>query len=246
MRLLLRWTKLALLLGLWTGSASGQTERSDRPVPTVRPSFAVAVPFREDSSMLPTKEMVRIPPQAESQKFPDRDAERIFVRDDSYKLSAKDMVRITVFHEDELATSARISKDGTIIFPLIGAVKIGGRTVHEAAQLLEARLREYLKQPQISLSILEYAKRRFTILGQVGRPGTFEMPDDAPLNLLEAIGMAGGYTRIANPSSVILKRQVNGQERTFKLNADKMLKKGDTERFEIQPGDTIVVGESLF
>lgn len=173
-------------------------------------------------------------------------ATRVTTRDESYRLSAKDTVRITVFREDELATNARISKDGTINFPLIGTVKIGGCTVHQAAEVLESHLKEYLIQPQVNLSIVEYAKRHFTILGQVGRPGTFDLPDDATVNLLEAIGMAGGYTRIASPSNVILKRQVRGQEKTFKLNADKMLKNAGTERFEVLPGDTIVVGESLF
>lgn len=167
-------------------------------------------------------------------------------REETYQLSAKDMVRVTVFQEDDLTTFARVGKDGTISFPLIGRAKIGGKTIHEAAQVLQSQLKEYLVHPQVTVSIVDYVKRHFTILGQVGRPGTVDMPDDATVNLLEAIGMAGGYTRIADSSKVILKRQVDGQEKIFKLNANKMLKDRSTEQFEVLPGDTIVVGETLF
>jgi protein involved in polysaccharide export with SLBB domain len=168
------------------------------------------------------------------------------VRDESYRLTAKDLLKITVFHEDDLATITRIGKDGTISFPLIRSAKVGGRTVREATQILQTQLMEYLVQPEVSISIVEYAKRHITILGQVGRPGTIDMPDDATLNLVEAIGLAGGFTRIANPSKIILKRQVNGQETIFKLDANKMMRDSSTVRFEVLPGDTIVVGESIF
>ena len=173
-------------------------------------------------------------------------ARAVSVPDDSYRLSAKDVVRVSVFHEDDLNTTTRVGKDGTISFPLIGTAKIGGKTVREATQVIETLLREYLVKPEVSVTIVEYAKRHFTILGQVGRPGTYDMPDDATLNLLEAVGLAGGYTRIANSSKIILKRLVNGQETMFKLDGDKMLKDSSTKRFEVLPGDTIVVGESLF
>lgn len=164
---------------------------------------------------------------------------------DNYRLTAQDVVQIKVFQETDLETTARISKDGTIPFPLIGSVSLGGRTVQEAGNTIREKLKEYLVNPQITLKITEYSKRRFTVLGQVGRPGTYDFPDDTTMNLLEAIGMAGGYTRIANPGSIILKRQVNGQEVIYKLNAKSMSKDEATKRFEIQPGDTILVGESI-
>ena len=163
----------------------------------------------------------------------------------NYRLSANDLVQIKVFQEEELDTTARISKDGTVQFPLVGSAKFGGKTVQEAAQALEATLRDYLVRPQVTLRVMEYSKRRFTVLGQVMKPGAYEMPDDLSLNLLEAIGLAGGYTRIANPSKVTLKRRVNGVETIFKLNAKSMATEGESRRFEILPGDTILIGESI-
>lgn len=166
-------------------------------------------------------------------------------KSENYRLAANDMVHIKVFQEDELDTSTRISKDGAITFPFIGSVRVVGSTVEEAAKNIRERLREYIVNPQVTVLITDYSKRRFTVLGQVSKPGTYDMPDDSSLNLLEALGMAGGYTRIANPTKIILKRRVNGSEVIFKLNAKSMSQGENTSRFEVLPGDTIFVGESL-
>jgi polysaccharide export outer membrane protein len=155
-------------------------------------------------------------------------------------------VHIKVFHEDDLETTARIDKDGSIAFPLLGSVKIGGLTVQEARGALEGALHEYLKQPQVSLDILTYSKRRFTILGQVNRPGVFDFPDEMSVNLLEAIGMADGFTKIANPSKITIKRIEDGKETLIKLDGKKILKDASTPEFQVLPGDTINVGEAIF
>jgi protein involved in polysaccharide export with SLBB domain len=166
---------------------------------------------------------------------------------ESYRLCSHDRVSIRVFREDELATEARIDKNGTITFPLIGNVRLVGQTAQQAAKTIERLLAaDYLVDPQVSVSVTEYSKRRFTILGQVSSPGTIEMPEDTPLNLLEAIGMAGGYTRIAQPSRITVKRVVDGKEVVHKLDGKKMAKDTNTEIFQVLPGDTITVGESIF
>jgi polysaccharide export outer membrane protein len=165
----------------------------------------------------------------------------------NYRLSANDLLSIAVFQEDDLTTTVRISKDGTINFPLIGIVKIGDKTAHEAARVIEDLLaKDYLVNPQVTLTVLEFSKRKFTILGQVMKPNTYDMPDDSTLNLLQAIGLAGGYTRIANPSKITLKRQEGSRETVYKLDAKSMARSESIKRFEVLPGDTITVGESLF
>lgn len=165
----------------------------------------------------------------------------------NYLLSPDDLVEIKVFQEDDLHTTARISRDGMIVFPLVGPVKIGGVTVERAAAILRERLQaNQLVDPQVNVTVMEYAKRRFTVLGEVQRPGAYEIPDRDSLNLLEAIGMAGGFTRIAQPAKVTLKREVQGRERVYKLNAKKMAHDPATPTFLIRPNDIITVGERLF
>ncbi len=165
---------------------------------------------------------------------------------DNYKLNPGDLVEIKVFQEDDLLTTTRIAKDGTISFPLLGTVQIGGKTIPAATahirDLLDAR---FLVNPQVTITLQGFDKRRFTVLGQVQKPGTYSMLYQDSIDLLEAIGTAGGFTRIADQSSITLKRIVAGNEQIIKLNAKAMARnKGKT--VEVLPGDIITVGESVF
>jgi polysaccharide export outer membrane protein len=169
------------------------------------------------------------------------------VADASYLLSANDLIKMTVFEENDLETTVRISSDGTVTFPLIGAVKVIGKTPQAAAKVIrDLYAKDYLVNPQVNLTVMEYAKRRFIILGQVQRPGTFDMPDRDAVNLLQAIGMAGGYTRIADPAKITVKRTSNGKDTVIKINGKRMASGEENANFEVQPGDVINVGESIF
>src|SRR5215207_2632507 len=137
---------------------------------------------------------------------------------DDYKLSSNDVVHIKVFQEEELETTARIAKNGTITMPLIKNPTIGGLTRQDAEQRIETQLKEYLVRPQVTVRIVEYTKRRVTVLGQVNDPGAIELPAEGSIDLLEVIGMAGGYSRIANPGKITVKRKVNGKETKIKLD----------------------------
>ena len=164
-----------------------------------------------------------------------------------YRLSCNDLIHIKVFQEEELETVARVGRDGSIPFPLLGTVSVGGKTLPETTAAVTLALKEYLVRPQVAVRVVEYTKRKFTVLGQVNRPGTFDLPDDAPLSLLEGIGLAGGYTRLANSSRVTVKRSVPGMpEQVFKLDARQMARGKNTPGFQLQPGDTVMVEESLF
>ena len=172
------------------------------------------------------------------------------VTDDSnrnYVIAAEDMVEINVFQEPDLTTRVRISQDGSINFPLLGLVSLGGKTVQQATELIRSRLGErFLVNPQVNLTVVEYSRKLFTVLGQVQRPGTYRFPDRQSLNLIQVIGMAGGYTRIANPGKVTVKRLVNGRETVVSIDATRMARDAATKAFAVQPGDMITVAERLF
>lgn len=184
---------------------------------------------------------------ASAQERPAQAATQATSTNENYRLSPNDAVRVVVFREDNLTTTARLDKSGTISFPLIGTVKLAGLTLQGAAKTIEKMLGEdYLVNPQVFVSMVDYSKRRFTMLGQVIKPGIYDMPEETSLNLLEAIGMAGGFTRIAAPNRVTVKRTVNGEEVVYKLDAKTMARDDSTRPFLIAPGDTITIGESLF
>jgi len=164
-----------------------------------------------------------------------------------YRLSSNDLIHIKVFQEEELETVARVGRDGTIPFPMLGNISVGGKTLPETTNAVTLALKEYLVRPQVAVRVVEYTKRKFTVLGQVNRPGTFDLPDDAPLSLLEGIGLAGGYTRLANSGRVTVKCSLPGMpEQVFKLDARQMARGKNAPRFQLQPGDTVMVEESLF
>ena len=167
---------------------------------------------------------------------------------DNYKISANDVLDFKVFQESDLEATVRVAGDGSAIFPLVGSVNLAGKTVAEATETLRQRyLNGYLVNPQISLIIHDYAKRSFTVLGQVNRPGTYDIGSNQTVNLLQAIGMAGGYTRIADPGKITIRRRESGQDQTFRLNGKRTDKNGvGAEDFAVKPGDVINVAESIF
>jgi len=165
----------------------------------------------------------------------------------NYRLSPNDLIYVKVFQEDDLNSTLRISEDGTIIFPLIGSVKIGGQTVDMATgtirDLLNAR---FLVNPQVTVTVLGYANRHITVLGQVQKPGDYNLRDQSSISLLQAVGMAGGFTRLANSANIIVKRSVGGEEKILHLNGKTMASDANSDPFVVVPGDTITVTERFF
>jgi polysaccharide export outer membrane protein len=162
-------------------------------------------------------------------------------------ISVKDLVHIKVFQEDDLESTLRVAPDGTITFPLVGVVRVAGKTPQQAASSIREMLKDgYIRNPQVSLTVTEHFKRRFTVLGQVQKPGAYELPDQDNITLLEAVGMAGGYTSIADKGKVILKRRTGEKESIYKINAKAMASGAASSAFIIQPDDVITVAESLF
>ena len=153
-----------------------------------------------------------------------------------------DNVEIRVFREDELTTRGQLSADGTISLPLIGAVRIEGLTTDQAAAAITRKLADgYLVKPEVSVSIEARIRRTVTVLGQAQRPGVFELPAHRQLTLVEAIGMAGGTSRIAS-KKITLKRSGN---QIFTVNLSDITN-GKGSDIPLRDGDVITIPESLF
>jgi protein involved in polysaccharide export with SLBB domain len=166
-----------------------------------------------------------------------------------YQLSANDGIGVEVFGEEDLKTTARLNSEGNASLPLLGSVHLAGLTLTQATtRVTELYARDYLVSPKVNVTLLGYARRRFTVLGQVNKPGSYEMPETSPggIDLMEAIAMAGGYTRIAAPERTSVRRHLaNGADQMMRVNA-KRVERGQTANCRIQDGDSITVGESIF
>jgi len=166
-----------------------------------------------------------------------------------YVLSANDQVAVEVFGEDDLRTNGRLNAEGNLSLPLLGSVHLAGLTLTQAtARVTDLYARDYLVNPKVNVSLVSYAKRRFTMLGQVNRPGSFEMPEGSPggIDLLEAVAMAGGYTRIAAPERITVRRRGAKGDEVLKVDAKRLARGEGNKNFMVLPGDTITVGESIF
>ena len=163
-----------------------------------------------------------------------------------YILKSGDSIDMVIYREPDLSIRSKIGNDGFVQMPLLGEVKVAGLSVRNATALIRQKYNaDYLVEPQIYLNVSAYNTRKFTIIGQVGRPGTYEFSGSESLGLLEAIGMSGGFTRIADRGHIVVKRREGNGVRTIKVNAKKL---ADTavDRFEIQAGDVINVAESWY
>jgi len=164
-----------------------------------------------------------------------------------YVLQALDLIKIEIFQEPDLTRELRLSREAAVTLPLIGTVSLKGKTVLEAETLLRLLYdRDYLVNPQINLSVIEYAKRTVDVLGAVASAGSIDIPPEQPLNLLGAVSRAGGFTRLADRRKVKLTRTgEDGKSTTFEINADAIIQSNSAEQWLLQPGDVIFVPERL-
>lgn len=162
-------------------------------------------------------------------------------------LKVNDLVRVMVYKEDDMTTEVRISKTGDIALPLLGNVHVAGETVAEATTEIHNRLdKDYIINPQVTLTIMEYAPQWVTVLGEVEKQGQVVIPPEGGLDLMGAIALAGGYSRVADPSNITVVRVVNGHHEVLKVNAKKLAADSKSTTFMVMPGDTISVGESVW
>jgi len=174
-------------------------------------------------------------------------ARQLNVSQSSHVLVPGEFIQIKVFQEPDLDTAVRIPGDGRVTLPLIGEVALTGQSVQQATRLIHDRLQaRFLVNPQVSIAVLEPVKRLFTVLGQVQRPGTYRFAEQQNLDLLQVIGIAGGYTRLADPGRITVKRRIDGSEKIMRLDGKRLARAESAEPFAIESGDVITVGERLF
>ena len=165
----------------------------------------------------------------------------------SYLIRSGDVVEVRVYQEEDLNSKTRVDEEGTVVLPLIGRVPVRSLTTELARKAISDRYEaDYLHHPQVTVLVSEFAPRRFVMMGQVSRPGVYEIPSSERLNLLQAIAMAGGYTKIADPTKVRVRRSTEKGEEILRFNAKALAIGGGGEVPLISSDDNITVGESAF
>ena len=152
----------------------------------------------------------------------------------TYKLSSGDIIRISVFGEPNLSfDETRLTDAGTFSYPFVGEVKAQGRTAAQLELILTEALRgDYLVDPRVSVSVLEY--REFYISGEVKSPGGYKYQPG--LSLRRAIALAGGLTERASTNRITVVRDQDASRKPMRVDLDA----------PVMPGDTINIDQGFF
>jgi polysaccharide export outer membrane protein len=156
-----------------------------------------------------------------------------------YKIGPKDLLDIRVFGHDEMSATVRVSEDGKITLPLLGAVAAQGFTKQDLEKRLEEQLGErYYQNPQVTVFIQEYKSNIVSIFGAVRNPGNFELLGRQ--TLMQIIAMAGGTTGEQGKEIIIFRQQEDGTSDSLKISTEGLLDNGDPElNIPLRPGDVV-------
>lgn len=172
----------------------------------------------------------------------------IHAQKSEYKIQSSDVLSITVHGHADLSTKTRVTTDGYISFPLIGKVSVKDLTVQELEQKIKGLLeKSYLVNAAVLVFIEEYHLKQVSVIGEVNKPGKYDMPQEKDITFLEAIAMAGGFTKEGDIKNIKVMRIEDGEQKTIKINANEIAFKGEKDKdIIIKPGDIISVPEGFY
>lgn len=161
--------------------------------------------------------------------------------DDSYIIGEDDVLSISVWNEANLTRVIPVRSDGKISLPLVGDVQAAGRTPSQLQQDLTADLQSFITDPQVTIIVQEIRSRKFNILGEINRPGSYAL--DGGMTVVDAIALAGGFKDFAKRKSVyILRQNVRGEDTRIAFNYPQFIKgKNTSQNIKLRPHDIIVV-----
>ncbi len=164
-----------------------------------------------------------------------------------YRLAPADLISISVYQDKDMDRKVRVNTDGTISLPLIGPIAVGGLTLAGAQAVIESKMAQFLVSPQVSLFIEEYGNKTIFVMGEVQKPGSYPIPTESHMTLLEAISTAGGFTPIAAQDRARILRYVNGASVTYTINTKEITQQGQKDKdMVLMPNDIIYVPQSFF
>jgi polysaccharide biosynthesis/export protein len=159
---------------------------------------------------------------------------------EKYLLGPEDAVEISVWKEPDLTKQLVVRPDGKITYPLIGEVQAAGKTVKQLQAEILKRLEKYVTDAHVTVILLKAQNYKIYVTGKVNKPGEFVI--GKPVNVLQAISMAGGLTPFASPGSITVLRSLGGKEEVYPFNYKDVAKGQFLEQNRtLLPGDVVVV-----
>jgi polysaccharide biosynthesis/export protein len=162
---------------------------------------------------------------------------------EQYRIGAGDTIHITVYQSPDLSVDAHVNEAGEISYPLLGRMQLGGLTVNAAEARMAQALKkgEIVKDPQVTIAVINVRANQVNVLGQVGKPGRLPL-DLANMRLTEVISLAGGIIAGAGSDTIVLIGRRNGQPYRYEADLPKIFAPGGSnDDIVVMPGDTIWV-----
>ncbi len=158
-----------------------------------------------------------------------------------YKLAAGDTIRVQVYQNPDLSMEARVSESGTISYPLVGSLNLGGLSVPEAEARIASALKtkDILKQPQVNINVVQVRGNQVSVVGQVNRPGRVPL-ETFNMRVSEVVAAAGGVTREGD-DTVVVSGMRDGKP--FRREID-LSSSSAADDFVIKSGDTVMVNKA--
>lgn len=158
-----------------------------------------------------------------------------------YIIGPEDILAINVWKEPDISRSVPVRSDGAISLPLVGEVEAGGKTTVELEQEITAKLRTYISEPVVAVMVQEMRSKRFNVLGQVAKPGSYLLTSNT--TVLDAIALAGGFRDFAKQKSIyVLRKNPDGTETRLPFNYKDAVKGKNVEQnVKLLPRDSVVV-----
>jgi polysaccharide biosynthesis/export protein len=159
---------------------------------------------------------------------------------DGYKLHPGDKIEVSVWKEVDLQRKVTVRPDGRFSFPLTGDIQAAGRSAEEIRADIETRLKRYIPEPVVTVTVEEVLGNRVYVIGQVTRPGMFVM--NPQLNVLQALSLAGGTTPFAKLDGIIILRSSGSAQRPLPFRYNQVVEgKSVEQNITLESGDVVVV-----
>jgi polysaccharide biosynthesis/export protein len=155
-----------------------------------------------------------------------------------YRLGAGDKLRIEVYKDPQLSQSVQIRPDGKITLPLVGDIEATDRTPIELRDQITKSLREYMTNPVVTVIVQEAVSAVVFVTGEVAKSGPVAL--NGPLNIIQALAMAGGFNEWANRKDVRVLRQGPSGVQTLHFNYQDAIN-GEGKPLYLKAGDTVIV-----
>jgi polysaccharide biosynthesis/export protein len=158
----------------------------------------------------------------------------------AYHLQPGDVITVSVWKETELQTDVLVRPDGGFSFALAGDVEAVGKTVEEVRAVLVERLKRYIPSPVVTVALKQLNGNRIYVVGRVNHAGDF--PLSSPIDVMQAIALAGGTTPFAAINDIVILRRHNGEQQALHFHYSDVARGRDlSQNVLLQTGDTVVV-----